>query len=155
MMLLALLAYCQYNGSGTGGGDAAPGASSTAAPERTGPSGAGSAPGGGTTAPGGGATADGRSAGAGLGAAGTATATRTTQPATTPATRQPATTPATTRPGTTPGSTRPAAPTGAPHTGGGDGLGMRSPLLAGLGIVLLLGASALLVFRLRPRTGEG
>jgi hypothetical protein len=32
---------------------------------------------------------------------------------------------------------------------------MRSPLLAGLGIVLLLGAGALLVFRLRPRTGEG
>jgi hypothetical protein len=108
-----------------------------------------------TTAPGGSAAADGRSAGAGFGAAGTATATRTTQPATAPATTRTATTPGSARPATTPGSTPPAAPTGAPHTGGGDGLGMRSPLLAGLGIVLLLGAGALLVFRLRPRTGEG
>ncbi|MER7282961.1 hypothetical protein ABT369_51895, partial [Dactylosporangium sp. NPDC000244] len=46
------------------------------------------------------------------------------------------------------------APSGAPHTGGGDGLGMRNPLLAGAGIVLLLAAAALVVFRPRPATGR-
>ncbi|WP_327010257.1 hypothetical protein OHA72_25210 [Dactylosporangium sp. NBC_01737] len=50
-------------------------------------------------------------------------------------------------------SARPATPSGAPGTGGGGGLGMRDPLLAGTGIALLLAAAALVVFRLRPASG--
>ncbi|GAA2337186.1 hypothetical protein [Dactylosporangium salmoneum] len=124
VLLLALLGYCQYHGSGSGD-DAAPGPSSTALPARTG--------GDASVAPSTGRT----------GAAGALAPTRTTAAPSEPTGDAGV--------GAAPTTATAAAPSGAPHTGGGDGLGMRSPVLAGTGIVLLLGAAALYVFRLRPR----
>jgi len=148
VLLLSLLAYCQWSGSGTD--NAAPGPSTTTT--RPAPSGSGTTGAPGTT---GGATANGAATG-GATANGAATATRT---ATGGATANGGAT------GAAPGGSSsgdvgadsvstsdPAAPSGAPHTGGGGGLGMRSPALAGAGIVLLLAATALVVFRRRPQT---
>lgn len=41
-------------------------------------------------------------------------------------------------------------PSGAPHTGGGGGPGVRSPLIMALGVLMLLGAAALVLLRTRP-----
>jgi hypothetical protein len=41
-------------------------------------------------------------------------------------------------------------PSGAPHTGGGSGPGVRNPVLLGTGIVLLLAAGVLVLVRIRP-----
>jgi hypothetical protein len=168
LLVLLLAAFC---GSGSGGNRAAPGPGTSTSPSlhpgrtaTTGPSTGSHGPRA-TGAPTGPTTA---TAGAG---AGPSPGARTASPATTDPTAGGGTSGGTaggTGGGTAGGATAepsgvaglraaPSAdpiPSGAPHTGGGGGAGVRHPFLLGAGIVLLLAAAGLLVHRLLPRTLE-